>query len=437
MKKTILAALTLALSAAAATSETTVYTPSQANLRARQEFRDSGLGIFIHWGIYSMFGQNEWYLNRGVKAEEYAKAAAGFYPAGFDADRWVDAFKKAGARYVCFTTRHHDGFSMWNTAQSDYNIVDATPFRRDILRELADACRDHDMRLHLYYSHIDWTRPDYPQGRTGRETGRDSTLVDWPAYYRFMNAQITELLTGYGPIGAIWFDGWWDHDEDATPFDWQLPEQYALIHRLQPSCLIGNNHHQTPFPGEDIQIFERDLPGENTAGLSGQDISTLPLETCLTMNHSWGYTVKDVDYLDSKGLIQTLVRTAAKGANLLLNIGPQPDGRLPQAALDRLNDIGEWMETYSTTIRPTTAAGFAEQPWGVATQREDTLFIHILDAQAKNVEVPIGHKTIRAAKIFSTGEKVGFKPAGKGNTRLEIGEIPADIPDYVIQLTLK
>ena len=155
------------------------------------------------------------------------------------------------------------------------------------------------------------------------------------------------------------------------------------------------------------------------------------------MNHSWGYTVKDVDYLDSKDLIQTLVRTAAKGANLLLNIGPQPDGRLPQAALDRLNDIGEWMETYSTTIRPTTAAGFAEQPWGVATQREDTLFIHILDAQVKNVEVPIGHKTIRAAKIFSTGEKVGFKPAGKGNTRLEIGEIPADIPDYVIQLTLK
>lgn len=437
MKKTILSVLTLALSISAVSAETAVYTPTEANLKARQEFRDSGLGIFIHWGIYSMFGQNEWYLNRGVNAQEYAKAASGFYPAGFNADQWVEAFKKAGARYVCFTTRHHDGFSMWNTSQSGYNIVDATPFGRDILRELSDACQKQDMRLHLYYSHLDWTRPDYPQGRTGHETGRDSTLANWPTYYKFMNAQLTELLTDYGPIGAIWFDGWWDHDEDATPFDWQLPEQYALIHRLQPSCLIGNNHHQTPFPGEDIQIFERDLPGENTAGLSGQDISALPLETCLTMNHSWGYTVKDPDYLDSNELIRTLVRTSAKGANLLLNIGPQPDGRLPQAALDRLADIGTWMDTYGPTIRPTTAADFAEQPWGVTTQRGDSLFIHILNPEATEIDVPVNHKKIRSARVYATGEKVKFTRGGKESTRLVTGKIPADAPDYVIQLIMK
>lgn len=442
MKKTIISLVTFATLSVMpqhiAATDDYIYIPTEANLQSREEFRDCGFGIFIHWGIYSMFGQNEWYLNRGVNAEEYAKAAGGFYPAAFNAAEWVDAFKKAGAGYVCFTTRHHDGFSMWHTAQSPYNIVDATPFRRDILRELSDECQRQDLRLHLYYSHLDWTRTDYPIGRTGRNTGRDSTLTDWPGYYNFMNAQLTELLTGYGPIGAIWFDGWWDHDEDATPFDWQLPEQYALIHRLQPSCLIGNNHHQTPFAGEDIQIFERDLPGENTAGLSGQDISALPLETCLTMNRSWGYNVTDLDYIDSNDLIRTLVRTAGKGANLLLNIGPQPDGQLPQAALARLSDIGVWMQRYGDTLRPTNA-GFAEQPWGVATRRDNKLFIHILDNKADDIILPVNHKTISKAIVYATGEKVKFTPESKNTTRLHIGigTIPTDEPDYIIELTTR
>ena len=162
---------------------------------------------------------------------------------------------------------------MFDTAESDYDIVDATPFKRDILKELAEECQKQGISLHFYYSHLDWTRPDYPKGRTGRTTGRPEGKEDWNSYYGFMNRQLKELLTNYGPIRAIWFDGWWDHDEDATPFDWQLEEQYRMIHDIQPGCLVGNNHHQTPFPGEDIQIFERDLPGENTAGLSGQEIS--------------------------------------------------------------------------------------------------------------------------------------------------------------------
>ena len=275
------------------------YTPSPEIRQAQKEFSDARFGIFLHWGLYSMFGQGEWYLNYGPDAEEYAKAASGFFPSRFDAHEWVKAIKDSGARYICITTRHHDGFSMWHTAQSDYNIVKATPFGRDVIKEIADECNAQGIKLHLYYSHIDWTRPDYPQGRTGHTTGRDASKADWPHYYDFMNRQLTELLTGYGDIGAIWFDGWWDHDEDATPFDWQLPEQYAMIHRLQPSCLVGNNHHQTPFPGEDIQIFERDIPGENTAGLSGQEISRLPLETCQTMNGMWGYKIMDQNYKDT------------------------------------------------------------------------------------------------------------------------------------------
>ena len=306
-----------------------------------------------------MFAQGEWYMNNdSVDAREYAKAMNAFYPHRFDAQAWVSAIKAAGARYICFTTRHHEGFSMWNTQYSDYNIMN-TPYGQDIVRQLADECHRQGIDLHLYYSHIDWTREDYPAGRTGRGTKR-LDRADWPTYYRFMNNQLTELLTNYGKIGAIWFDGWWDHDVDSVPFDWELDEQYRLIHRLQPACLVGNNHHQEPFEGEDIQIFERDVPGENKAGLSGQDISALPLETCQTMNYSWGYRVTDHYYKSTKELIQLLVRTAGKGANLLLNVGPQPDGTLPEAALTRLAEMGQWLDRYGESIYATVAGGYRD-----------------------------------------------------------------------------
>lgn len=413
------------------------YKPSSENLAARKEFRESGLGIFIHWGIYSMFGQNEWYLNRGVNAKEYAKAASAFYPANFNAADWVETFKESGAEYICFTSRHHDGFSMWDTKQSDYNIIDATPFKRDILREIANECQRQGMKLHIYYSHIDWTRPDYPSGRTGLKTGRDSTLRDWPAYYKFMNAQLTELLTEYGKIGAIWFDGWWDHDQDSIPFNWQLLEQYELIHKLQPSCLIGNNHHQTPFEGEDIQIFERDLPGENTAGLSGQDISQLPLETCLTMNRSWGYNVEDTQYLPTEELIRTLVRTAGKGANLLLNVGPQPNGELPQAAIKRLKEIGQWLHTYAPTIKGTDKAEFPEQEWGVATSKGNKLYLHILNAETTNITVPINPKRIKSLVEFVSRQELKAKNDANENATIDISQIKSEGPVRVIELTLK
>ena len=419
------------------TQATEPYKPTEENLAARKEFRESGLGIFIHWGIYSMFGQNEWYLNRGINAEEYSKAASGFYPANFNASEWIKTFKDAGAEYICFTSRHHDGFSMWHTKESDYNIVDATPFKRDILKEIADECQKQDLRLHLYYSHIDWTRPDYPSGRTGLETGRDSTLVNWPRYYKFMNSQLTELLTQYGKIGAIWFDGWWDHDQDSIPFNWELPEQYALIHKLQPSCLIGNNHHQTPFEGEDIQIFERDLPGENKEGLSGQDISQLPLETCITMNRSWGYCVKDLNYLSSEEIIRILVRTAGKGANLLLNVGPQPNGEIPQAQVERLKAVGQWFNLYGPTIKGTNKAEFAEQTWGVATSKENKLYLHILDSSVSEITVPINPKRIKTAVEYVSQNKLKIQKGTNNNITIDISKLENNTLDRVIELNLK
>lgn len=432
MKKLFLTIIALILLVPGIKADT--YIPSEEILKSREDFSNDRFGIFLHWGIYSMFGQGEWYLNNDVDAEEYKKAAKGFYPADFDAAQWVKAIKDSGAKYICITSRHHDGFSMFKTDTSDYNIVDGTPYGRDILKELSDECQKQGIALHLYYSHLDWVRPDYPQGRTGKTTGRDASMSDWDSYYDFMNTQLTELLTNYGPIRAIWFDGWWDHDEDETPFDWHLPEQYALIHSLQPGCLVGNNHHQNPFPGEDIQIFERDVPGENTAGYSGQEISKLPLETCNTMNGMWGYKVKDQNYKDPQTLIRYLVKTAGLGANLLLNIGPQPNGELPATALQRLKKIGEWMDVNGETIYGTTAAPFQPQSWGTATQKDNRLFLHVMTPETDAILVP-GDLQVTEIKEYISGKPVDFRKVGS-NIMVQLNDNDEEI-DYILECTLQ
>ena len=410
------------------------YVPTPENLQARKEFSDMKFGIFLHWGIYSMFAQGEWYMhNANIDWREYEKAASAFYPARFDAEAWVKAIKDAGARYITFTTRHHDSFSMWDTEQSDFNIVDATPYQKDVLKMLADECHKQGVMLNLYYSHLDWRREDYPMGRTGRGTHRDASKADWPSYYKFMNNQLTELLTHYGKVGAIWFDGFWDHDEDTVPFDWQLGPQYELIHRLQPSCLVGNNHHVEVHPGEDIQIFERDVPGQNTAGLSGQAISRLPLETCQTMNGMWGYKIIDQNYKSSEELIRLLVRTSGKGANLLLNIGPQPNGELPATALERLKDMGEWLRANGESIYGTTAGDLEEQPWGVTTRKGNALYLHILELDSHTLELPLSCK-VKSACILN-GQAVKFKKTKTGIT-LTFDEKPSGT-DYIVKLITK
>ena len=410
------------------------YTSTEENLKSRQEFRDARFGIFLHWGLYAMLATGEWTMtNNNLNYKEYAKLAGGFYPSKFNAAEWVAAIKASGAKYICFTSRHHEGFSMFDTKYSDYNVVDATPFKRDILKELADECHKQGIRLHLYYSHLDWYREDYPWGRTGRGTGRPDAKGNWPSYYQFMNNQLTELLTNYGPIGAIWFDGWWDQDQNSD-FDWQLPGQYELIHKLQPACLVGNNHHQTPFEGEDIQIFERDLPGENKAGLSGQDISSLPLETCETMNGMWGYKITDQNYKSTKTLIHYLVKAAGKDANLLMNIGPQPDGCLPQVAVERLKEMGEWMKTYGETIYGTRGGCVAPHPWGVTTQKGDRLFVHILDLQDKALFLPLEGQKVKRAMDFASRQALKFKRVD-GGIVLQLDEIPTEV-DKVVELQL-
>ncbi|WP_300257157.1 alpha-L-fucosidase [uncultured Alistipes sp.] len=411
------------------------YVPTPENLAARRQFADDRFGIFLHWGLYALLGQGEWVMtNQDIHFREYEKLAGAFSAPAFDARSWVTAFREAGARYVCFTTRHHDGFSLFRTAQSPYNVVDATPLGRDVVRELADECRRQGLGIHFYYSLIDWWREDAPRGRTGRGTGRDPEKEDADAYFDFMKAQLTELLTQYGEVGAIWFDGVWDQDQNPS-FDWRLGELYGLIHRLQPVCLIINNHHLAPFEGEDAQTFERDLPGENTAGLSGQEVSRLPLETCQTMNRSWGYRITDRDYKSTDALIRYLAGAAGRGGNLLLNIGPQPDGQLPEAALERLTGIGAWLRTHGETIYGTEAGPVTPRAWGVTTRKGDKIYVHILDWPDTELFVPIRGMRIRGAAAFDGGQKLDFRQDDQGVT-IRLGERPA-APDHIVVLTVK
>ena len=439
------------------------YTPAEANLLARKEFSDARFGIFIHWGIYSMLGHGEWVMhNEDIDYREYPLLARGFNPSGFDAEQWVKTIKASGAKYLTITSRHHDGFSMYDSQASDYNIVKATPFGRDVLKELAEACAKEGITLNFYYSHLDWGRTDYwPLGRTGHGTGRPegnpdgtiscgtgNTADAWEHYMDFIDAQLTELLTGYGPVGAIWFDGVWDKDSsprEDQPMIWNLYRQYDLIHRLQPACLVGNNHHLLPFEGEDIQIFERDIPGKNEYGLSGQEISPLPLETCQTMNRSWGYRIADKDYKSADFLIKYLVRTAGKGANLLLNIGPRPDGTLPEEAVERLEAIGKWLAVNGETIYGTQGGCIPEQPWGVTTQKDDELYVHILDAmdissenddETTGILLPLPAHNILEATDFTSGAKIPFTHVPEG-IMLKVPSLAEGTIDKIIKVRLE
>ena len=400
-------------------------------LAAREWYRDARFGLFVHWGVYSQLAQGEWVMqNRSLSVDTYEWLASTFNPAKFDAREWVTLAKAAGMRYITITSRHHDGFSMFETKVSKYNIVDWTPYRRDPLKALAEECRRQGLKLFFYYSQLDWHHPDfYPRGKTGLATGRPES-GEWTRYLDFMDRQLTELLTNYGPIGGIWFDGMWDKPEA----DWRLAQTYALIHRLQPSALIVPNHHKAPLPGEDVQTFEQDLPGGNTAGFNTREIGALPLETSLTMNGAWGFNITDRNFKSVNDLIGFLVKAAGNDANLLLNIGPRPDGTIQPESVDRLKSIGQWLATYGRSIYGTRGGPIAPQPWGVTTQREDTVFVHVLDANTATVSLPSINRRVTAATMLATGERVTITDSPAGVTITLPSAKPAE-HDRVVVLT--
>ena len=389
MKKILFALLFFANISYAQTN----YHPTPENIKARQWFANAKFGLFIHWGVFSIPCAGEWVMNnRGITVKNYTRLKDFFNPIEFNAHNWVKLAKDAGMQYITLITRHHDGFSMWNTKYSDFNIMN-TPYKKDIVKMIADECHKQGVKLFLYYSLLDWRRDDYPfeTGRTGQKSGRTGK-GNYANYLQFMKNQLTELLTNYGSIAGIWFDGNWDQtnpegDKDMTPrINWKYDEIYSLIHKLQPACLIGNNHHLAPIAGEDFQMFEKDLPGENKGGLSFQKPSEMmPLETCETINNSWGYNITDTTYKTPKQLIDYLVKANGYGANLLLNIGPMPNGAIQQEFIDRLHYMGNWLKIYGSTIYNTTGGYIKPQDWGCITQKENKLFIHVLKENTKEI----------------------------------------------------
>lgn len=430
---------------AQAQTATATYTPSAENMAARKDFQEARYGMFIHWGASSVLGDGEWVMNaRNIKVKDYSRLMQIFNPIHFDAEKWVATAKKGGMKYITFITRHHDGFSNWDTKASDWKITN-TPYGKDVLKMLSAECQKQGIKLFVYYSLLDWFRDDYPYetGRTGQGTGR-TAKSNYASYLQFMKTQLTELLTNYGPIAGVWFDGHWDQTapegaaDRSSKIDWKYDEIYSLIHKLQPQCLVGNNHHLAPFEGEDFQMFERDLPGENSSGFNFQKPANhMPLETCETLNGSWGFNITDRNYKSVKQVVHLLVNAAGRDANLLLNIGPMPDGTIQPEFTDTLAAAGAWLSKYGETIYGTRGKIIPPQPWGVVTAKDKLLNVHVLNKPGEPyIFVPGVNKKIIKAVLLNTNNSIKFKQQPEG-IFIYLDNIPFDDIDEIIQLQLQ
>ncbi len=403
------------------------YAPSQENLEAREWFQDAKFGLFVHWGVYSLLGKQEWVMNTDkFTVEEYEKLPGQFYPVNFDPDEWCRMAKDAGMKYITITSKHHDGFAMYDSKISDYDIVDSTPYGKDVLKMLADACERHGLKLFFYHSQLDWHHPDYyPRGRTGHDTGRPDE-GDWENYLDYMDAQLAELCTRYGRIGGIWFDGMWDKP-DAN---WRLGKTYKMIHDLAPWAMIGSNHHVKPYPGEDFQMFERGLPGKDPWGKGG--ISTLPLETCETLNRHWGYNWSDKEFKSVRELIHYLVKAAGNNSNFLLNVGPRPDGGIQDEFKERLAAMGDWLGKNGESVYGTRGGPVPPQSWGVTTHTDEAVYIHVLSETDRLIALPdLGRKVNTITTL--DGKKVTFNKTKSGL----LVEVPEDRDTYDTVLKAK
>ncbi|MBL4678458.1 MAG: alpha-L-fucosidase [Mucilaginibacter sp.] len=409
------------------------YTPPKENLEQRQKFQDMKFGMFIHWGIYSILGDGEWVMhNKNIPYNNYKRLADFFNPQEFDAKAWVQIAKKAGMKYITITSRHHDGFSMFGTKFSKYNIVDATPYHKDPLMELAKECEKEGIELHFYYSLLDWGRPDYAFG--SEIVDGKPVKGDWDSYIKFMKDQLTELITKYPGVKGIWFDGDWERRK----VNWHYDEIYGLIHKLNPAIMIGNNHHLAPKNGEDFQMFEKDLPGQNHTGFSADaTIGQLPLETCETINGNWGFDIKDNNYKTTKQIIHYLAGAAGRNANFLLNIGPMPNGKVQPEFIDTLAKVGQWVSKNSESIYGTRGSYIPPQPWGVVTAKGKNMYTHVMEQpNDAYIFIPGVKEKVSKVALLSNGSSLKFKQQTEGVFIYTTG-VAWDNNDTVLKVTVQ
>ena len=364
-------------------------------------FQDAKFGMFIHWGLYSLIGHGEWVMfTENIPVPEYEKLVPQFNPINFNAKDWVQIAEDAGQKYMVITSRHHDGFSMYNTKLTNYKVTN-TPFKRDPLNELANACaRSGKVKLGFYSSLLDWHHPAY---RFRQESG-----LAWSDYLDFLHGQVRELCTNFGEIACIWFDGDWPRenlDGDKAHFapggSFEYDKLYDMIHTLQPNAIIHNNRHAKPFPGEDIQGFEGDLPGQNTAGFNTTETYNMLTEVCMTLNDSWGINNQDYNHKSTQRLIHILARCAGTGTNYLLNVGPSALGEILPVHIQRLQGIGKWLAKNGEAIFG-TRVGIIQTPSStVSTQKGDTHYILCLDYLSDCVSLDSVPESITKATLVS------------------------------------
>ena len=416
------------------------YQPTKGNLAARSAFQDRKFGMFIHWGASSVLGDGEWVMeNKGIRRDDYKKLQKLFNPIHFDAAKWVATAKGAGMKYIVFITRHHDGFSNWDTKYSDWKVTN-TPYKKDPLKMLAAECKKQGIALGLYYSTLDWSRDDYPYetGRTGQKAGR-TQKSNYASYLQFMKNQLTELLTNYGDISCIWLDGHWDQTnpegsaDRSSRINWKYDELYGLVHKLQPNCMIGNNHHLDPINGEDFQMFEQDLPGQNTAGLNFQTASALPLESCITMNDAWGFRITDHHYKTYHEVIKTLVNAAGRNTNLLLNVGPMPNGEIGQEFTDTLALVGKWTKQFGHTIYGTRGGPMQPEKWGVTTQNEKQVFLHLFEQPGNSTVFIPGSYNLSSGIWLNNGQKASIVKVN-GGIQIDLSNRVQSAPDQILRI---
>jgi alpha-L-fucosidase len=353
-----------------------------------QWWRDARFGLFIHWGLYAIpagtWGNStdhgEWIRTTAqIPLEEYGKFVGRFHPSRFDPATWVRAAKAAGMKYIVITTKHHDGFCLFNSQQTDFDIM-STPFHRDIMKSLADECRRQGLKMCWYYSIMDWHHPDYLPRRDW-EKSRPTEGADSARYLHYMREQLKELITNYGDIGVLWFDGEWE----KTWTQKLGRELYQYVRQLQPSIIINNRvgagrsgmegFSESAEAAGDFGTPEQQIP---STGLPGVD-----WETCMTMNDHWGYNSHDNHWKSARELVQMLGDIASKGGNFLLNIGPTADGEFPAPSLERLKAIGKWMDANSEAIYGTRPSPFKSLAWGRCTQKPidggTKLYLHVFD----------------------------------------------------------
>ncbi len=382
-------AFVLLTTAAVAISSAQAVRESREVYEARMRWwNEARFGLFIHWGLYAIpagtwegkTDYGEWIRESAhIPLATYEKFVKQFNPVRFDADAWVRTAKAAGIRYIVITAKHHDGFCLFDAKETEFDVM-STPFHRDVMRALADACRREGMKICWYYSIMDWHHPDYLP-RRGWETDRPADGADFSRYIRYMKEELRELVTNYGDIGVLWFDGEWESTWNTA----EGRDLYEFVRQLQPSIIINN---RVGAGRSGMEGFSENTDAAGDFGTPEQQIPATGIpgvywETCMTMNDHWGYNSHDRNWKSSHDLIRMLADIASKGGNFLLNVGPTAEGVFPDSSVDRLRGIGRWMAVNGDAIHGTSASPFVSIPWGRCTVKRtpggETLYLHVFE----------------------------------------------------------